>query len=47
MLSTQGETIEEAVAREVSEEAGADVGAVTIIGSQPWPIGADVEGFRM
>ena len=35
----QGESIEEAVAREVMEEAGITVGAITILGSQPWPIG--------
>lgn len=27
------------MAREVAEEAGASVGAITIMGSQPWPIG--------
>jgi len=32
-----GETIEEAVAREVKEEAGIDVGAVRYVSSQPWP----------
>jgi NAD+ diphosphatase len=32
-----GETIEEAVAREVKEEAGIRVGAVRYIASQPWP----------
>lgn len=32
-----GETLEEAVAREVAEEAGITVGAVTYRGSQPWP----------
>ena len=36
----QGEAIEEAVRREVSEEAGVSVGPVQILGSQPWPIGA-------
>ncbi|CAK0736539.1 hypothetical protein CVIRNUC_000762 [Coccomyxa viridis] len=35
----QGESIEEAVAREVREEAGVDVESVHILGSQPWPIG--------
>ena len=39
-LDEQGESIEEAVAREVNEEAGVAVGAITILGSQPWPIGA-------
>lgn len=33
----QGETIEEAVAREVKEEAGITVDAVTYHTSQPWP----------
>lgn len=32
-----GETIEEAVAREVAEEAGVKVGAVRYVASQPWP----------
>lgn len=36
----QGESIEEAVAREVREESGAEVTHVDILGSQPWPIGA-------
>ncbi|CAL5218535.1 g224 [Coccomyxa viridis] len=35
----QGESIEEAVAREVREEAGVEVKNVHILGSQPWPIG--------
>ncbi|BDA44335.1 Peroxisomal NADH pyrophosphatase NUDT12 [Coccomyxa sp. Obi] len=35
----QGESIEEAVRREVREEAGVPVGAVHILGSQPWPVG--------
>ncbi|KAK9835976.1 hypothetical protein WJX81_003158 [Elliptochloris bilobata] len=35
----QGEAIEEAVRREVAEEAGVPVGPVQILGSQPWPIG--------
>lgn len=34
----QGETIEEAVAREVVEESGIKIGKkITYIGSQPWP----------
>ncbi|MCZ6659713.1 MAG: NAD(+) diphosphatase [Gammaproteobacteria bacterium] len=33
----QGESIEEAVRREVKEEAGIDVGAVRYHSSQPWP----------
>jgi len=32
-----GESIEEAVRREVKEEAGIDVGAVRYVSSQPWP----------
>ena len=36
---TQGESIEEAVRREVMEESGVKVGDVAIVGSQPWPIG--------
>src|SRR5690606_35976659 len=32
-----GETIEEAVAREVLEEAGVRVSDVRYLGSQPWP----------
>ena len=32
-----GETIEQAVAREVLEEAGIKVGAVSYVTSQPWP----------
>jgi NAD+ diphosphatase len=32
-----GESIEEAVAREIHEEAGVRVGAVRYIASQPWP----------
>ncbi len=32
-----GETIEEAARREVHEEAGIRVGAVTYVASQPWP----------
>ena len=33
----QGESIEEAVAREIMEEAGIQVGTVTYHSSQPWP----------
>jgi NAD+ diphosphatase len=32
-----GETVEEAVMREVREEAGVDVTGVTFAGTQPWP----------
>ena len=32
-----GESIEEAVARELMEEAGIEVGAVSYVASQPWP----------
>ncbi len=33
----QGESVEEAVVREVFEEAGIHVGRVTYFGSEPWP----------
>lgn len=32
-----GETIEEAVARELQEEAGLEINSVTYLGTQPWP----------
>jgi NAD+ diphosphatase len=32
-----GETLEEAVRREVLEESGVEVGEVSYVGSQPWP----------
>ena len=32
-----GETLEEAVRREVQEESGVEVGAVAYVASQPWP----------
>ena len=35
-----GETIEEAVRREVREEAGIQVGAIRYVASQPWPFPA-------
>lgn len=35
----QGEAIEEAVRRETREEAGVELVAVDIVGSQPWPVG--------
>jgi NAD+ diphosphatase len=41
----QGESIEEAVRREVQEEAGVSVGLVNILGSQPWPIGVTFSFF--
>lgn len=37
-----GETIEEAVRREVREEAGVQVGAVRYVASQPWPFPASL-----
>jgi NAD+ diphosphatase len=42
-----GESAEQAVAREVGEETGIAVGAVTYAGSQPWPMPHSVMlGFR-
>jgi NAD+ diphosphatase len=42
-----GESLEEAVRREVAEEAGVKVGAVTYQGSQPWPFPSGIMiGFR-
>jgi len=41
-----GETLEEAVAREVAEEAGVAIGDVRYFGSQPWPFtGSLMIGF--
>jgi NAD+ diphosphatase len=41
-----GETLEEAVAREVGEEVGVEVGEVRYFGSQPWPFtGSLMIGF--
>jgi NAD+ diphosphatase len=37
-----GESLEEAVAREVKEETGVDVGAVRYHSSQPWPFPASI-----
>ena len=37
-----GETIEAAVRREIGEEAGIACGAVTYLGSQPWPFPASL-----
>ncbi len=37
-----GETVEAAVAREVAEEAGVQVGSVHYFGSQPWPFPASL-----
>jgi NAD+ diphosphatase len=42
-----GESLEEAVRREIAEEAGVTVGPVTYRGSQPWPFpGGLMIGFR-
>ena len=42
----QGESVEEAVAREVREESGIVVGRVTYFGSEPWPFpGSLMLGF--
>ena len=37
-----GETLEEAVRREVREEAGIQVGAIRYVASQPWPFPASL-----
>mgnify|MGYP005836211317 CR=1 FL=1 len=37
-----GESLEEAVRREVAEEAGVEVGAVRYLASQPWPFGSQL-----
>ena len=37
-----GETMEDAVRREVEEETGVKVGEVTYFGSQPWPLPASL-----
>ncbi|GIJ00381.1 NAD+ diphosphatase [Sediminihabitans luteus] len=37
-----GETLEDAVRREVAEEVGVPVGEVTYLGSQPWPFPASL-----
>ncbi|HEY9564270.1 MAG TPA: NAD(+) diphosphatase [Nocardioides sp.] len=37
-----GETMEDAVRREVAEETGIEVGEVTYFGSQPWPLPASL-----
>jgi NAD+ diphosphatase len=37
-----GETLEDAVRREVAEETGVQVGAVRYVGSQPWPFPASL-----
>ena len=42
LLSSPGETLEDAVRREVAEEAGIDVGDVTYFGNQPWPLPASL-----
>jgi NAD+ diphosphatase len=42
-----GETLEDAVRREVMEETGVVVGEVTYFGNQPWPLPASLMlGFR-
>jgi len=42
-----GETLEDAVRREVAEETGVDVAEVTYFGNQPWPLPASLMlGFR-
>jgi NAD+ diphosphatase len=42
-----GESLEDAVRREVAEESGVRVGEVTYVGSQPWPLPASLMlGFR-
>jgi NAD+ diphosphatase len=41
-----GETLEEAVVREIREEAGIEIGDVRYFGSQPWPLtGSLMVGF--
>jgi NAD+ diphosphatase len=37
-----GESLEDAVRREVAEEAGVEIGAVTYLGNQPWPFPASL-----
>jgi NAD+ diphosphatase len=37
-----GETLEQAVAREVMEEVGVELGAVRYVSSQPWPFPASL-----
>ena len=37
-----GETLEQAVAREIHEEAGVQVGDIRYFGSQPWPFGGSL-----
>lgn len=37
-----GESLEDAVRREVAEEAGVEVGEVTYLGNQPWPFPASL-----
>ncbi len=37
-----GESLEQAVAREVAEEAGVTVGSVTYVASQPWPFPSSI-----
>jgi NAD+ diphosphatase len=37
-----GESLEDAVRREVAEEVGVEIGAVTYVGNQPWPFPASL-----
>jgi NAD+ diphosphatase len=37
-----GESLEDAVRREVAEEVGVEVGEVTYFGNQPWPLPASL-----
>ena len=37
-----GESLEDAVRREVAEEVGVEIGAVTYLGNQPWPFPASL-----
>jgi NAD+ diphosphatase len=37
-----GESLEDAVRREVAEEVGVEIGTVTYLGNQPWPFPASL-----